>query len=1035
MRHGHPFIRNISSEEYNNHPQNWVVIQDSAGIMYFGNNQGVIEYDGTSYRKLPLYDVRCFQKDKNGTIYLGADNEFGFLYRDTLGKLKYHSLVDSLPDNDKDFYIVLSILTVNDKIYFIGFKKIIIFKNNRFEKSIPTNTDFRFGFKLNNRLFVKETGKGINEIVDDTLSLIKSSGLLADQSIYFILPFSDSLAILGTRDKGLYTMSLDDNHIINPFKTNADDYIKNKTLYHGIQINDSLYGLVTNAGGFIIINKKGEVINMITTKSGLDNQSLNYAYIDRDKNLWLAGNKGIAYVEINIPVYIINENDGISDLAVSFARFRNNIYTGTLQYLHVLRNKNIITKNDYSNFYFAKVSEETESFMAMHVYKGYLIMAARSGILSYDGYELKYIGDNFQNYTIVPSYVDSSVLYIGNNQGILKYKFENGEWTNMGYKLFIGDQIRSFFELPDGEIIFVLRDSILNRSITTNDSVYYVKIEPKGLIKEKKKTTFSIFSCNNEHYLLTERQVFLYDNYNDKFNIITDFEKTIYKDTVYFNGIYKAFNNNLWGSSNKGLFLINRNQHNKSKNFDYKTFTKKSLSSGIFTLYDDSVNNELWISTTQGIYCYSYKYDPEINKDFNILIRTVVINNDSVVSYGNNNISNISINYKNNSISFYYSAPFFTDPEDVKYSYKLDGFNDNWSEWDTENKAIYTNLAPGNYIFRVKARNYLGVDSNEAIFEFEILNPWYLKWWAYIIYFILFVSFIILVVYLYTRRLRATNLKLEKIIEERTKEIREKNLTLESQNKLITDSINYAKHIQDALLPDINNIKSHFSDAFIFYKPRDIVSGDFYWYSQQNNNVYLAVGDCTGHGVPGALMSMMGNTLLNHIVNEQKTEDPGEILKKLNHNVRLMLQQDSDGFNNQDGMDISIVKFNKEKNLLTIASANHKVILIQNEKIIEVAGDIYSVGGLFSDNESVAYRNFDFNINENTFVYLFTDGFADQFGGDDNQKYMLSRFKDFIYKNHKLSFPEQKEMLEKEFSNWKMNNQQIDDVLIIGIKI
>jgi PAS domain S-box-containing protein len=272
-------------------------------------------------------------------------------------------------------------------------------------------------------------------------------------------------------------------------------------------------------------------------------------------------------------------------------------------------------------------------------------------------------------------------------------------------------------------------------------------------------------------------------------------------------------------------------------------------------------------------------------------------------------------------------------------------------------------------------------------------------------------------------------------IKEAEQEILKQSRLLAMQNAQIMDSINYAKRIQDAILPSGDLIKLHFPDSFIYFKPRDIVSGDFYWFSVQNNKLFLATVDCTGHGVPGAFMSLIGNSLLNHIVNEKKIYKPSEILKELNNGVHKALSQSqSENEEREDGMDISICQFDKTSNELQIACANHTVLFMRKDGIEEVEGDEISIGDSFSKGESLEFTNHTLNIEENTIMYLFSDGYPDQIGGPKNKKFLVDNFKKFLSDNKNEAMSLQFDKLNESFKFWKGVNKQTDDILIMGIR-
>ncbi len=262
------------------------------------------------------------------------------------------------------------------------------------------------------------------------------------------------------------------------------------------------------------------------------------------------------------------------------------------------------------------------------------------------------------------------------------------------------------------------------------------------------------------------------------------------------------------------------------------------------------------------------------------------------------------------------------------------------------------------------------------------------------------------------------------------------NQELEKKNSQIIDSINYAKQIQDSLLPSEKTLKRSFADTFIFFKPKDIVSGDFYWFEKVEEKIFIAVIDCTGHGVPGAFMSMIGNTLLNEIVIEHKIHKPSEILDNLNKAVIYSLSRKDIDFSSQnDGMDISLCCIDKKLNKIEFACANQLIYFFEKDKLNLIEGDIYSIGEKLFEKDSFRYQNHEFNLTSDSRIYLFSDGFTDQFGGMNNKKFYETQLRRIIIDNKEKSFNEQLEIITSIFENWKGNNLQIDDITLLGIKV
>ena len=274
---------------------------------------------------------------------------------------------------------------------------------------------------------------------------------------------------------------------------------------------------------------------------------------------------------------------------------------------------------------------------------------------------------------------------------------------------------------------------------------------------------------------------------------------------------------------------------------------------------------------------------------------------------------------------------------------------------------------------------------------------------------------------------------------EANRKIIESNKKIEKQNESIKSSINYAKRIQEAMLPKRDNSISLLNNSFILFKPRDTVSGDFYWFTQINNghdnvdehDVAFAAVDCTGHGVPGAFMSMVGMNCLNGIMSRGISET-NEILSELHHEIRTALKQPETG--NNDGMDIAVCIYRKQKKVLEYSGGKHALVYVQNGEITQIKGDTHPMGGSKSK-PKIEFRKHEIKIDQPTMIYLFSDGYRDQFGGPENTKFMSGSFLELLHEISALPLDEQKNILDKKIEDWKGALHQTDDILVMGIRI
>lgn len=281
---------------------------------------------------------------------------------------------------------------------------------------------------------------------------------------------------------------------------------------------------------------------------------------------------------------------------------------------------------------------------------------------------------------------------------------------------------------------------------------------------------------------------------------------------------------------------------------------------------------------------------------------------------------------------------------------------------------------------------------------------------------------------------------LEQKVIERTEEVVRQKEEIEKQRqkleelyKDVTDSIRYAKRLQDSILPPDLTIRRMLPESFVLFKPKDIVSGDFYWFFERKDKILFAAVDCTGHGVPGAFMSLVGANALNQAVKEHEFTEPARILEDLNKISSEALNKNAENNSVRDGMDLALCSLNKGGTELEFAGANNPLYIVRNKKLIHVRADKFAIGAFEPGSKS--YTNHKVQLEKGDVVYVFSDGFADQFGGDLGKKFMYKQFKELLISISHLSMAEQRNALENAIESWRGTYEQIDDILVIGVKI
>ncbi len=541
---------------------------------------------------------------------------------------------------------------------------------------------------------------------------------------------------------------------------------------------------------------------------------------------------------------------------------------------------------------------------------------------------------------------------------------------------------------------------------------------------------------------------------------------------------------NLWFANGKGILkhinhqtiLFDENNGLSNLTATYRCFVIDSL-------------NRLWIGTSLGINFSENLSDTKITPS--PVISNVYVNKEKV----RNIISKITFIGGSYLTINYFSLSY--PGSEIIYQYKLSDDNDNWIDIQSKTELILPDIPTGKHNLQIRAKQqgnfYWSLPSE---LELEVIRPWFLRWWAFILYILFFINIVYVIVKINSYRLIAQKRHLEQIVKERTNEVvlqkneilekneellqnmeelqtlnenietqkniieetnsqlqesldttQKQNIIIEKAHKNIIDSINYAKRIQTAILPNPEFVSSLFPENFVLYKPRNIVSGDFYFIKQVHQYTLIAVADCTGHGVPGAFMSMLGLALLNEIVRNKDVRSSADVLNQLRDFVKIALHQTGQKGEQPDGMDIAFCTFDSENLKIQFAGANIPLWIIKNEELRMLDNDpeknkqasfiIYN-----SDRQPIGaypkekpFTNYEISLEKGDQFYIFSDGYTSQFGGEKNSKLKIKYFQEIISLHAHKTMQEQGIILDLKFEQWRGDNDQVDDVLVVGLKV
>jgi len=396
-------------------------------------------------------------------------------------------------------------------------------------------------------------------------------------------------------------------------------------------------------------------------------------------------------------------------------------------------------------------------------------------------------------------------------------------------------------------------------------------------------------------------------------------------------------------------------------------------------------------------------------------------------------IGELDINYRDRSLAFNVSAPNFQKAFSTEYQYIVESLTNEWSHWSTQSTISFPVIPPGKYTLKVRARNILGQVTSEANIDFTIDSPFWSSWWFITLMILCLIGLILLTIRMRVKKLQRDKKILEQKVRERTAEIERQKNEIAAQQKEIMDSIHYAQRIQNAILPKTQMIKELLPENFILFLPRDIVSGDFYWMKSIGDHVIFAAADCTGHGVPGAFMSMLGVSFLNEIVSKGNKLTASSILEDLRNLVKTTLEQTGKENEQKDGMDIALLIYDRKKRVCQYSGAYNPLYIIRNSELIEVKADRMPIGIYIVDEKK--FSNHELKLQKNDCLYVFSDGFADQIGGEKGKKLLTKTMKNFLVEIHTEPMSKQKEILDKRLREWMGEYEQVDDILMAGLRI
>lgn len=1001
----------------------YTILQDDLGYLWLGTESGVSMFDGNAFINYSAEDglaekgVKILYKDSKGNIWMGHKGGGITIYdgkefiRHPLTYQINGDITSFLEGKDNELYIT----TWKDGLYILDQPLELDtakLKYKQFKGRILSDLVFS-STKTDDDTIYLVTDLGIKKYDPGTENFIPylPEGLTNYFQITSMLEDSQGNQWFGTYHGGLYKY----NKETKEFKVyDARDGLAHNWISTLSEDSRGNVWVGTWGGGITKFDERG--YKTFDPKNGLVDNKIYCILEDFEGNILIGTNEHGMGIFKGEDFITYNADDGLINQQVwaVYQDINGKYWFGTNMGISVFDPQK--DKDQQFTHYNQSTNAIGDQIRYLVEDKDHNIWVGTNdnGVMEYDINRKRFIYNplvnqyfsNNNSVTALDVDIDNQ-LWVGTLDGIIYYNINNRIHKRVSQLDGLsGNDINSIYADSKGRVWVGVREKGVN--VILKDGIKQINIEgsvtPNCFVEDTEgniwigTSTKGIFITDGESIIDTLRQ-------SD--GLLSDFITQLDTDN----------DNNIYIGTNHGLNKIGEDNN-------IYTYTERSGFTGIEAKPNASFKDQdgnMWFGTVNGVTKYQPEYDTY--KEIQPLTHIARLR----VNLVERPMKEDQVfNYYENSIIFDYNSICLSNPDAVQFQIMLEGTDKDWRPVTKQTMVNYSSLQPGKYVFKVKARNSAGIWNEEPVqYSFTIKPPFY-KTWYFIFSVAILISFLII---LYIKVREKNLIKEKKILEEK---VAERTAELAQKNKDIMDSIRYAQRIQIAILPpDIP-----FEDTFVLFKPKDIVSGDFYWFESKDGIDMLAAVDCTGHGVPGAFLSILGHNMLTKIVTEYGITDPGKILQKLNDEVLFALhQQDvADKGIVNDGMDLALICVDKKNNKLDFAGAYNPLFFIREGELTEIKADRFPIGRSISDKKK-EFTTHSMKVQKGDSFYIFSDGYADQFGGPDNKKFRKKNMKDLLLKIQNMKMADQSTTLEEEFNTWKGNNEQVDDIVIIGKRI
>lgn len=766
---GVPYVQNYTKRDYMAGNKNWSAVKDRNGVMYFGNSDGLLAFDGhywNLYRLPNRQIVRAVATDNNGRIYTGGFSEFGYWAYNRAGRFTYHSLVNLVPPALRPADEIWKIYVQGDRVIFQSFGSIFIYQQGKI-KVVQAPQPFLFLLQARDRFFVEVISEGLYELKNDSLQYISGSNLLGNSGVLSVLPFQKNKYLIGTAQNGLFVY---DGQKIIPWQNQANDFLKTYQLNNGALVLNKYFAFGTILNGVVILDEAGGVVQRLNKSSGLQNNTVLNLYTDNEQNLWVALDNGIDRIEVNSPLYFYFDQTGQFGTVYTSLVHDNKIYLGTNQGLFYSEWP-AHNRRFFHAFNFKLVPGSQGQVWNLTVQDGQLLCGHNEGTYLVTGGKMEKISDVKGGWVIKKLNSHPDLLIQGTYTGLVIYQKDAGGKWRFGHKIQGFNEPSLYVEQDEKGYIWVSHaNQGLYRLALSGDlkglqgSTLYG--QPHGL---PDNYNVNVFKLEGRILFSSEKGFYVHDDITNRFypyhllnNKLGAFASS--------NRIIKAFDKKYWFVNQGKVALVNFSVPGK---LHLQTSPFDILNDRMVQFYENisRINQDIYlISVDDGFVFYNSQAQTKANQDLpavlirkveNITARTRLINE--------NGLTPANIPFRQNNIRLSFSLPYYKQAN-VKYSFYLEGYSRRWSDWSTETSKEFTNLGAGNYRFRVKARLNEAKETEASVFSFTIKPPWYATGWAYGLYVFLMVLVSLLLKRLYTRKLQQDQQEIEQKLQKEKEE-------------------------------------------------------------------------------------------------------------------------------------------------------------------------------------------------------------------------------------------------------------------------